>query len=254
MERSFTNPQENKDNAEEKPEETGIVAPGQFSDSGLEGEWDTSDLRTPYFSLVAKTGSLSDSFTPGSFVFNKEIEVGDGKDPAFITVLDAKKYYIEDIEFDPDIQPRRFDRLEEARAEGFSTEWGAEKRVKSAASLIVLVPVPSEYATFMPPKEVRDAINGSDSAKKLKRKILGDDQGFARAMWIVQSSAYNTVGKAVATAIIGGHLKGGAWKGPWAITSELRTMKKNSWFVPLAKAAGLHPANVVEWIESEVKI
>ena len=82
--------------------------------------WDVEDIRIPYFSLVQKTGTLSNEFDPGGFVFNKELWIGDGKEPVQITVLRADKYFVEDCEFDPEIRPKRFNTREEFLAEGFS--------------------------------------------------------------------------------------------------------------------------------------
>ena len=71
-------------------------------------------------------------------------------------------------------------------------------------------------------------------------------------MWIVQSSAFNRVGKAVATAKFTGHLRDGLHKGPWITTSKLESRKSNSWYVPIAQKGALWPEEVAEWIESEV--
>ena len=194
--------------------------------------WDVEDIRIPYFSLVQKTGTLSNDFDPGGFVFNKEILVGDGKEPLEITVLRADKYFVEDCEFDPEIRPKRFNTRDEFLAEGFSLEYEAERRVKEAAELVVLIPVDVEHATLT-----------KGEGKKA--------EGFVRALWIVQSSAFKTVGRTVATAMMAGHLKDGVHKGKWALTSELRSNKSMSWFVPTIRSMGRHDEDMLAFLEEQ---
>jgi len=226
---------------------TELAAPGQFDDSGLGGEWGNEDLNIPYLSLVNKTGNLSDHFTPGTFVFNKEVVVADGKTPIEITVLTAQKYYVEDIPFDPDILPKRFFRLEDARAEGYSLEWEAEKRVKPCAALTILVPVPMEYGIFMVPENVAVEV-----AKQAAAKLRGDPvTSYAKAAMICQGGAFKSVGKPVATAGLTGHLRDGLHKGGWSLTSELRSNNKNSWYAPVIRANGRHPAAFADWVTRE---
>jgi hypothetical protein len=190
--------------------------------------WDVQDIRIPYLSLVQKTGTLSNEFTPGSFVFNKEFVVADGKEPIEITVLRADKYFVEDIDFDPDIRPKRFNTRDEFLAEGYSLEYGAEMKVKEAAELVVLVPVATEHAVFS-----------------------YEDDSFVRAAWICQSSAFGTVGRTVATAMIAGHLRDGIHKGKWALTSELRSSKAMTWYVPIIRSLGRHDDKFLSFLEEQ---
>ena len=192
--------------------------------------WDIEDIRIPYFSLVQKTGMLGNEFDPGGFVFNKELCVGDGKEPIEITVLRADKYFVEDCEFDPEIRPKRFNTREEFLAEGFSLEFEAERRVKEAAELVVLIPVDKEHATLF-----------FGTGKK--------EVGFVRALWIVQSSAFNTVGRTVATAMLAGHLRDGVHRGKWSLTSELRSNKSMSGFVPILRSMGRHDDAMLGFLE-----
>ena len=191
--------------------------------------WDVQDIRIPYLSLVQKSGNLSNEFSPGSFVFNKELVVADGKEPVEITVLRADKYFVEDIDYDPDIRPKRFNTREEFLAEGYSLSYEAEMRVKEAAELVALIPVEEQHAVF----------------------TAGDGQGYVRAAWICQSSAFGTVGRTVATAMMAGHLRDGVHKGKWALTSELRSSKAMSWFVPIVRSMGRHEADFLEFVETQ---
>ena len=200
---------------------------GAYNSPGGSG-WETTDIRIPYLSLVQKTGSMADAFDKGSFVFNKELQISDGKEPVEITILRADKYFVEDIEFDPDIRPKKFNTRDEFLAEGFSLDYEAEMKVKEAAELVVLLPVDEEYSTFS-----------------------HDGGAFVRAAWICQSSAYATVGRTVATAMIAGHLRDGVHKGKWALTSEMRSNKKASWYVPIIRSLGRHDKDFLSFVEEQ---
>lgn len=198
---------------------------------GLTGEWGTGDIQIPRLSLVQKSGTLADEFPKGAFVFNKELVVGNGSEPFELTVLSAKKYYLEDLPFgESDELPQVFERLEDARAAGFTTDWNTDlPRVKEAADLVVLVPVPLEHAT-----------------------VTHGDKGYARALWTLVSSAYNSAAKPIVTAAVCGHLREGIHRGGWDVTSALRTNQRNSWYVPVVRARGLHDEVMRTFIEENV--
>lgn len=198
---------------------------------GLTGEWGTGDIQIPRLSLVQKSGTLADEFPKGAFVFNKELVIGDGNQPFDITVLSARKYYQEDLPFgESDELPRVFERLEDARAAGFTTDWDSNlPRVKEAADLVVLIPVPLEYAT-----------------------VRFNDRGYTRALWTLVSSAYNSAAKPIVTAAVCGHLREGIHRGGWDVTSALRTNQRNSWYVPVVRARGLHQSTFLNFVEESV--
>ena len=102
------------------------------TEAGIEGDFSTDDLVIPYLNLVGKTGGLSDEFKPGTYVYNRDIEVSDGKDPLLVIPLSLTKEWEEKLDFDAEVMPRRFKKLEEAMAEGYvdiSTNREAEKVV-----------------------------------------------------------------------------------------------------------------------------
>ena len=198
---------------------------------GLTGEWGTKDIQVPRLSLVQKSGTLADDFPKGSFVLNKELVIGDGNHPFVLTVLSARKYYQEDLPFgESDELPRIFDRLEDARAAGFTTDWDSNQpRVKEAADLIILIPVPEDRASFH-----------------------YQGQGYSRALWTLVSSAYNSAAKPIVTAAVCGHLREGIHRGGWDVTSTLRTNQRNSWYVPTVRARGAHTPEFIGFIEASV--
>jgi hypothetical protein len=220
----------------------------QFGAGELDGEFGASDFKLPYLSLVNKTGQLSNDFQPGSFLYNKEVVVSDGKEPFLVTALGMKKDYVEDIEFDSEIMPRSFTRLADAEGEGYSLDYEADKRVKERAMILTLVPVPEDYGTFFAPDHLTEFL-----AEQADRLFSGKPRmSWALAMWIVQSSAYNAVAKPLATAKMGGHLRGGLHHGPWVLQSELKNYRSNSWYAPRIRSGGRHSPEFIQWIEQTV--
>lgn len=197
--------------------------------SGLTGEWGVRDIQIPRLSLVQKSGTLADEFPKGSYVFNKELVIADGQKSFELTVLQAKKYYQEDLPFgESEELPRIFERLEEARAAGFTNEWDTDKpRVKEAADLVVLVPVPLDYAT-----------------------LEFGGKGYTRALWTLISSAYNSAAKPIVTAAVCGHLRAGVFLGGWDVTSQLRSTQRHSWYVPVVRAKGHHAKPFAEFLKA----
>jgi hypothetical protein len=233
-------------NAEPSSNETAVVAqpkselakppvtPASGPVGGLSGEFGIEDLRTPYLSLVGKTGKLSEEFQPGSFVYNKEVMLSDGKEPIQpITVLEMHKFWIEDVPYDDDTQAKTWDRLEDAKAEGYSTEYGAEQRVMPSARIIVLIPVPESEGLY--------SFNHGD-------KVVH----YGRAMWMLQKTAYTSAAKPIITAALSGHLRGGLHLGGWSLTSLKRTSDKNVWYVPVVKKTGMHSPEFRQFLEEEV--
>jgi hypothetical protein len=235
------------ENTELAAKEEASLSRTTFVGGELEGEFGSSDIQLPYLSLVNKTGQLSNEFTPGHFVYNKQVVVADGKAPMPITVLGMKKDYVEDIDFDADIMPRTFAKLADAQSEGYSIEYEAEKRVKPRACMLTLVPVPDDYGQYFLPIELME--EWGEYAGKV---VEEPPTAFALAMWIVQSSAYTSVAKPVATARMSGHLRDGLHHGLWLLQSELKSYKQNSWMAPRIRAAGKHSPDFIKWLEAEV--
>lgn len=72
-----------------------------FNDEDASGEFTRDDVDKVYLSIVAKTGELSNLFTPGDFLLNKEFVIGGTKSPIDVIALGIKKRYQNDIPYDP---------------------------------------------------------------------------------------------------------------------------------------------------------
>ncbi|MEL0118104.1 MAG: hypothetical protein VXB01_04105 [Opitutae bacterium] len=81
-----------------------------------------SDLRLPVLRIAAKIGSLCDDFGPESIVVDGDLKISDGKTPIELTVLNARKEYVENIPFGSDKTPKVFYSEEEVLALGGTFE------------------------------------------------------------------------------------------------------------------------------------
>lgn len=209
------------------------LIPHTVANAQVQGEIDAGDIRWPRINLVQKSGDLSDNFAPGSFVFNKEIVLTDGKTPTRIVALSIRKQYQEALPFDPTgPQPKVFNTSAEVRNAGGHTVYGEPGYYKEIAHIGVLVMAPDGLT-----EDQKDLFIYEFDGKK-----------YALAMWTVGSSAYTSVAKTLFTAATS-HLKSGLHKGMWDLTSFKKADARNSWFVPMIKAAGKTSPEFTEFLE-----
>ena len=224
--RSFTAqpPVEERAPAVIEKTETAVVAQNHWGGANVEGEIDSSDIRLPRINLVQKSGELGDIFAPGSFVFNREIQLSDGKEPIEIVVLRIRKQYQEALEYDPDgPTPRVFNTAAEVREVGGHFNYDAKDDggyYQEIAHILCLIECPKDAS-----EEQRDFFIYEH-----------DGRNFALAMWTVAKGAYTAVAKTLFTAATG-HLRNGLHLGKWAATSLKRTTTF-TWYVPQIRAAG----------------
>lgn len=76
------------------------LAPSYVSDEDAEGEFDRSDIQNAMLAIVAKTGELSNLFTPGDLLLNKEFVIGGVKSPVDLVAIAIKKRYQNDLDYD----------------------------------------------------------------------------------------------------------------------------------------------------------
>ena len=211
------------------------------SSSGFEeaGEILASDLNTPRVQLINKMSALSDTFAPGSWVFDKEIVVADGKTPFEMTMLAVRKSYIELLEYGTDQQPKRVSKLSEVASLGQiaygKTQAEAIRKENQIpftemADCLVLIPAPAKVSEV--------------NALRFSEEYNGTRYGLA--LWTLRGSAYKTA-KQIFTAMRS-VLRNGLETGKWECSSRyVEKSTKQSWYEPSMKLLGLHDNAFVEW-------
>src|SRR6266446_5570810 len=76
-----------------QPENTETAVVPYQPTQDFTGSWSRSDIRLPRINLVQKSSDskLINAFGIGSFVFNREVKLSDGKSPLTITVVQLDK-------------------------------------------------------------------------------------------------------------------------------------------------------------------
>lgn len=201
-------------------------APGQVN-----GEFTSRDIIIPYLNLVAKTGELSNQFPAGSFVYNREVIVGDGKKATSITVLRMSKFYRQDLAYGTDEMPKTFTTRRDVIAAGGhvgfqpDAEEGSD-RYSEAMDTIILVKSPAKDNPLFP--------------------FEFDGEGYALAKWYITKSAYKSVGAKLFTDSQMA-LKDGIDTASYDLTSTIKTATVGSWYVPVVKMGKKHDSKFVQF-------
>jgi len=206
-------------------------------DGQIQGEFSRRDLTIPKINLVNKTGELSNQFPPGSFVYNREILLGDGKKPATITVTRIAKFYLQDVPYGSGEMPKNFTSIRDVRAAGGAlagdpdVEEGTDT-YSEAMTCIVLVKSPAKAHPLFP------------------FEFAGDH--YALAQWLLTKSAYKATGRKLFTdsQFV---LREGIDTAAYELTSSLRTNSAASWYVPTVKLASRHTPEFIEFVRGLVK-
>jgi len=201
--------------------------------NGIEGEVSRHDIKLPRINLVQKVGDLSNLFTPGIFLFNKEVILSNGKTPFDVTVLRLRKQYQQDLPYGSEELPQAFDTAEEVINSGGSLKWGDENYYKEIAHVQLAMEKPSDC-----PAELEGLF-----------PHVFEDKQYGVAIWTLTGSAFTSAGKTLITAAYT-LLKAGLHTGKFAVTSEIKKNAKNSWYAPVLKFAGKHSPEATAFFES----
>jgi len=199
---------------------------------GFEGEVTSNEMLTPYISLVGKTGDLSDSFDPGSFVYDKETVICDKNGSFDITLIHAKLKYVEDLDYEDKGEPEVFDSLTAAMNAGWHNDWDNRedgKYVIPRLDTIVLFEVVEELGSY--------EFNGKH---------------YALGAWTFRKSNYTKAGKKMVNALTKGWLRKGVHLGTWTMSSVYETGGEFKYFHALAKRGENHSPEFIQFLEDEV--
>ncbi|EIQ01125.1 hypothetical protein OpiT1DRAFT_05693 [Opitutaceae bacterium TAV1] len=195
--------------------ETALATEDQYNGlGGFEGEFDSSEMRTPYLSIVGKTSKLFDEFPQflGQFVYNKSVALGEEIRVVFVR---ASKVWVEDLPFGSEVVPQTFKRMEDARAAGF-----LPTQLKERADLDLLIELDLDTEGV---DEIADLIVGT--------------KAYLLARYTVQSTAY---GKTVPVLMADtrGFLKGNLLNGFYKLSTLKIEGKKGTYYTPQLKTDG----------------
>lgn len=213
-------------------------------EKGLVGEWTSQDLRLPRLSLVNKSGDLSNTFTPGCWVIQKEHQISDlAKDnkekgnPIVVIGATMAKQYQENIAYEDrnSLPTRVFNTAGEVRAND-----GIIARRKGQGNF-------SEIAHIEFFIQENDAL--TEDAKALFYYTFGGKK-YARVIYTASSTSFSLVAVTMASALRGHLAVSGLVGGFWHLGSVLVKDTKNSWWQPSLRSAGLVDAAVQEEIKA----
>lgn len=188
----------------------------------MEGEYGSRDLLYPRLNLVQKSGTLADSFAPGSWVLGKEVSIGSHDVPLRFVALRTKKLYQEQLPYGSSVMPQTFATTEEFKAAGFSLQWGADARVAEIAHILLWIPQP-------------EGVDAPHIFSMESPEGMGTLAGFTAAR-----TAYGSFAKPLINAGFNflAPAKGGLKAGWWTVTNTLEKKENNSWWLPRIKPAG----------------
>lgn len=214
-------------------------APALPQNDQFSGSWDRDDVRLPRINLVHKTSdnALIEKFGIGSFAFNKEVKLSDGKTPLAVIAVRAAKDYVQKLPYGSAEMPAVFKTPAEVESNGGSLNYkdvdsGNFFGPRAHIQLIVAAPI------------------GANDADLALFPYEYADKAYGMAILTVASSAFTSVGKELATLCNNNKvMRRGMQYGALALTSEVRKNAKNSWHVPVIKFTGENPAEFVEFIQ-----
>jgi hypothetical protein len=222
--------------------EAQVAVMGDDPSKGIYGEFGAEDIRLPRLNLVNKVGDLSNLFTPGTYVLNKEHQINDidpknkgAAVPLKVIAVRLKVEYQESLPYDPDVRPRVFQTAEEVRLAGGRVDYGRKEGIFAKVGHIEFL--------------IQEPETLSEEAATTFFYVLGEKR-YARVIYTASSTAYAETAAILYNDFKVGHLnKTGLFGGFYSLGSKLKTGDKGTWWIPSMKTAGEVPAE----LQAEIK-
>ncbi len=207
------------------------------SDDEVQGELTQDDQERAYLSIVAKTGEMSNTFTPGDLVLNGEFVIGGPKNPVDLVPIMFEKLYQNDLHRD-------------------LKEFG--KEVKSAVNVLDLGGIveyrPSEDKTsrhFWKPiikalflVKKPEGVNPA-AAMFFPFEVNGEDYGVI-GYTARTKTAYNGIAIPLASVKRAGKsIRAKVYR----LSTKGETWEDKSWIQPALRAIGETPAEILDFIK-----
>jgi hypothetical protein len=245
--------------ADDQPELTAAVAVVQpaaetavakhndhaYAVGGVSGDIGDGDLSMPKINIVQAVGPLSEDFSPGTILFNKQITLmAANKDPKEytapigITVLNARKQFQKVTDYDSDEQGEIVDTMAEVEAKGGWIDWRNEEKPpwRPMLTALVLIQAPSD-----------------DIAEQFS--IVGpDDKSYELALWVMTGVSYTAAAKPILTASLYSLKNKESGKaelnhGRWELCVRREKKGANLVYVPRLQLKGKHDAAFIQFTE-----
>lgn len=208
-----------------------------------DSEYGAGDMERHVFQIVAKTGKLSNDFSPGDMLLNKEVIVGNTKSAVEFAIIGMRKGYQNDLEFGDDIGDTVYkatDVIDRGGTHGYRPYEDKDSTHfwKPILQLIIFLKQPAGAA---------------ESIAALFPFVVGNDSFTVAAYGVYTKTGYNGVAK----KLIGLHqsqkLRGiadGEKRVLWKLTTKGETTPDGtkSWVQPTATVVGPLSTEVAEFL------
>jgi len=212
-------------------EEAGLAIQGEPTLLGqIQGEITADMIKIPYLNLVQRVGELCETFEPGTFVYNRQVQFGAEHDLE-VTVLAAEFGWMEELDFGEGM-PRRWPTKDAAADDGMNRfTWGPNNERPDAQS----------YGDFTVALSVNGDLGGFVDG--------GDGRYYAVAKWLTTRAAHQSAGRVLAGALRT-TLRDRCFAAPWRLSAIKATKGTNKFYKPLVRQLPLHDAATLEILTS----
>jgi hypothetical protein len=198
--------------AVEKPS-VGALVPGEVT-----GEVGGSDIKLPTLRVIQKMSDNPQKLDMGVITVNNDVVIEGEDGSATITIVSIQKKYEEVLAFGAGI-PKRFDKLEEAIAQGF-------KLCRSKADRESGLPLVEETAiVLVVAHQPEGAMDRSFPF------VLAETRGVP-AIWFLRSFAYGNIAKTIFSKLAFDLRGANLLLARWKITTEKRSNSYGEFYVP----------------------